>query len=95
MYLNALAAEIKAEIPDSLLPADSTEALFLSYAVLALAKGAAVDASDVHNAWVAWMLGRGLHHESMVPYDELPPMVRNEDSPFVEAIRRVAARRSP
>lgn len=94
MYLDALAAEIRAEVPDAVLPAEGNEGLFLYYAVLALAKGAGVEASDVHNAWVAWMLGRGERHESMVPFDRLSLNVQEEDRPFVEAIRRVAARRS-
>ncbi|WP_425547664.1 DUF7701 domain-containing protein [Brevibacterium daeguense] len=36
---------------------ESTESLFLMYAVLMRTKGAETTASDVHDAWSAWMSG--------------------------------------
>lgn len=90
-YLQALAAAIRSEVAESIVPPNS-ESLFLIYAVLARAKPVGVTAEDVHDAWVAWMTGRGEYHESMVPFDELPPDVRAEDVPFVEAINAVARR---
>ena len=92
-YLEDLAAEIEAEVPASALPDKRTQSLFIAHAALALAKGTATEASDVHDAWVAWMLGRGERHASMVPFDQLKPEIQGEDLPFLEAILRVAARR--
>ena len=92
-YLEDLAAEIEAEARPGEVPDASMRALFLLYAVLALSKGDATSAPDVHDAWVAWMLGQRRSHRSNVPYADLAPDVQHEDDPFVEAIRRVARRR--
>lgn len=91
-YLEALAAEIRAEVPHEALPPDDTTSLFVAYAVLLLAKGGATTPEDVHNAWVAWMLDREEVHESMVPFSNLPADTQEEDSPFTEAIHQVARR---
>lgn len=93
-YLRQLADEIRAVLPHKTVPADSDE-LFLLYALLALVKGNAVTAEDVHNAWVAWMEMRGERHESMVRFGELAQDVRAEDDPFVAAIRTVVSRHRP
>lgn len=93
-YLRRLADEIRAVLTHESVPADSDD-LFLLYAVLALVKGNAATAEDVHNAWVAWMEMRGERHESMVPFGELTRDVRAEDDPFVAAIRTVASRHRP
>lgn len=93
-YLDAIADEIRAQVPDEAVPDDKdTRDLFRLYAVLMLAKGEAVSRKDVHNAWVAWMSARGQMHSSMRPFAELPDDTKAEDSPFVRAIRIVAARR--
>lgn len=92
-YLEDLAAEIEAEARPGEAPDESMRGLFLGYAVLALSKGNSTTAPDVHDAWVAWMLGQGRTHRSNVPFAELSPEVQREDDPFVEAIRRVARRR--
>ncbi len=91
-YLDDLAAEIEAEIPDSALPNGPTRSLFVAYAALVLSKGTATEASDVHDAWVAWMIEQGQEHESMVPFDQLDPAIQQEDYAYVDAIRRVASR---
>jgi hypothetical protein len=91
-YIDALAHEIRGEVPDGALPQENTDDLFRVYAVLLLSKGAEVTRGDVHDAWVAWMTMRGKHHVSMVPFDELDVVTRDEDSIFMKAIRRVAAR---
>ena len=91
-YLDGIATEIRDEVPESAFSADHSESLFRAYAVLLLAKGAEVTEEDVHNAWVAWMTDRGERHSSMVPFDQLQPETRAEDSPFVRAIRQVAER---
>ena len=91
-YLERLADEVAKEVPASKLPDEDTRELFLLYGLLARCKGAATARHDVHDAWVAWMVLRGETHPAMVPFDELPSSVQAEDSPFVEAIRRVSAR---
>jgi hypothetical protein len=89
-YVQELADDIRARVPEDVIP-DNTNALFLIYAALALAKGESVDGRDVHNAWAAWMASRDPFHDSIKPYDELPADVRNEDGPFVVAIRGAAS----
>jgi hypothetical protein len=89
-YLDKTAQAIRAAVPPHLLPAeDDLEQLFRLYAVLARAKGQATTGSDVHDAWSAWMLGRGEEHESIRPYEELDAETRREDAPFLKAIRQV------
>jgi hypothetical protein len=61
--------------------------------VLARGKRDRVTAEDIHDAWTAWMEIHGEHHESMVPFEQLPQAVRVEDSPFVAAIQAVARRK--
>ncbi len=92
-YLDAVAADIRNAVPADAQPDEDTTNLFLSYAVLMLAKGEGVTGEDVHNAWVAWMKARGEVHDSMVPFSELPPETQFEDSPYVRAIRSVAQSR--
>ncbi len=87
-YLEALARRIRDEVPPDRLPDEDTTDLFRAYAVLGLALGPRVRPSDVHNAWVAWMLALHPDHPSLDPYDELPPDVQRQDTPFVDAIRR-------
>lgn len=89
-YLDELAQQIKGQLDDEELPQGETNNLFRMYAVLVLAKGTEVTREDVHNAWVTWMLSKDQQHESMVPFAALPNDVKNEDSPFVRAIREVA-----
>jgi hypothetical protein len=91
-YLDQTARTIRDALSPDLLPAEADlEQLFLLYAVLVRAKGLTTTASDVHDAWAAWMLARGEEHEAIRPYDELDPDTRRQDVPFLEAIRRVAA----
>jgi hypothetical protein len=92
-YLDDLADTIRAEVPSSDVPNDDTRMLFRMYALLLLAKGANVDAEDVHNAWVAWMADRDDGHDALLPYADLPSDVAAEDQPYVNAIRAVARSR--
>lgn len=94
-YLDDLATSIHAEVPSAMLPPEDTRGLFRLYAVLLLALGESVTPTDVHNAWVAWMVERDPQHQSLVPFDQLPPETASEDGPYVEAIRRVARRSGP
>lgn len=89
-YLDDVAAEIERRVPRELLPKDDTDSLFRLYAVLALAKGQAVDGADVHNAWAAWMQERDPYHRSLRPFDELDADTRSSDEAFVVAIRDAA-----
>ena len=89
-YLDELGARIRAQVPKADLPDENTRGLFRIYAVLLLAKGAAVTSEDVHNAWVAWMAGLDPGHEALVPFHELDAEVASNDEPFAEAIRTVA-----
>jgi hypothetical protein len=89
-YLDDIADAIKREVPADALPSGDTTQLFRMYAVLARAKGEAVEASDVHDAWAAWMAGIDPEHVSLRPYADLAPGTRAADRTFVDAIRRVA-----
>jgi hypothetical protein len=80
---------IRAVTPSALLPEErDLDALFRLYALLGRVKGEAITASDVHDAWSAWMLNRGESHDSLGPFDALAPETQAEDEPFAEAIRR-------
>lgn len=95
-YLDDVAAEIEYLVPRELVPeGEDTSALFRLYALLALVKGSAVDAGDVHNAWSAWMQERNPDHRSIKPFDELDAETQASDEPFVRAIRAVADGLSP
>jgi hypothetical protein len=89
-YVDRIAARIKASVPADLLPDGDTARLFRLYALLVLAKGAATEAADVHNAWTVWMLEIDPDHRSIRPFDELDAQTQAADTPFVEAIRAVA-----
>ena len=89
MYLDELAARIRAAVPDKDQPDGDTRELYRMYAVLALALGQSVKRADVHNAWVAWMAGRNSDHEALVPYEQLPGAVRSQDEPYMRAIHSV------
>jgi hypothetical protein len=86
-YLERLAAEIERRVPEDRLPDGDTRQLFLMYAVLARAKGDAVAAEDVHDAWTAWMTLSDAGHDALVEYDRLDAETRGEDDVFLEAIR--------
>lgn len=89
-YLDELATEIEQLVPRQLVPKDDTRSLFRLYALLALAKGRAVDTNDVHNAWAVWMQERNPDHRSIKPFDELDSETQSSDEPFARAIRAVA-----
>ena len=91
MYIDEVATAIRAAVPPEVLPEGDASGLFRLYAVLLLAKGEGVERADVHNAWVAWMAERDSDHEALVPFAELDTATQEEDSPYVLAIRRVAA----
>jgi hypothetical protein len=93
-YLDELAVRIRDEVPEAQRGEHALD-LFRLYAVLALAKGESVDASDVHNAWAAWMQQQQPDHKALRPFEELDEETRAADSPFVRAIRAVASDTEP
>jgi hypothetical protein len=93
-YISDLADEIRGEVPEHLLPAQNADLLFLLYALVLLVKGERVGPEDVHNAWAVWMTHAGESHESLVPFRELSKATKEEDEPFVRAIKTVAVRRA-
>jgi hypothetical protein len=92
-YLDDIADAIRARVPGEMIPSEDTDALFRLYAVLALAKGPAVEPADVHDAWAAWMRERDPDHPSIRPFDELDADTRRMDEPFAQAIRIASAER--
>jgi hypothetical protein len=92
-YVDDLAQAIRHQVPPGVVPACDTAALFRLYAVLALAKGEAVDLEDVHDAWSAWMSARNPDHKALRPLEELPRDVRSADEPYLTAIHAVARHR--
>ena len=91
-YLDSIARQIRELVPRSELPDEDTHGLFRVYAVLALAKGELVEAADVHNAWVAWMLGVDPEHGALIPFNELDAATAADDLVYVEAIRTVSSK---
>jgi hypothetical protein len=86
-----VAQQIRDRVPASDIPNEkNTNGLFRIYAVLLLAKGSLVSREDVHNAWVAWMLGLDPTHESLIPFSELDAATAADDEPYVAAIRSLA-----
>jgi hypothetical protein len=95
MYLDDIARQIADELgPDALPEEEGVSRLLRSYAVLARAKGTAVTAEDIHDAWVAWMADKDPEHDALRPFSDLDAGARREDDPFVAAVRTVAARLS-
>lgn len=86
-YLDDLAATIRAYAPANGSPTPELDSLFRLYAVLALAKGLAVTAEDVHNAWAAWTQDSDPAHSEVRPFSELDRATQAEDDPYAEAIR--------
>lgn len=91
-YLDELAVQIERKVPAEMLPDHDTKLLFRLYALLLLAKGTAVTAPDVHNAWAIWMQESNPGHHAIRPYGELDPSAQASDEPFVTAIKSVADR---
>lgn len=92
-YLERDAELIRECLPAGADPPEDSDDLFLVYAVLLRAKGVETQASDVHDAWAAWMIRVDPGHESIRPFEELDSQTRGEDGPFLVAIRTAAQRR--
>ena len=92
-YLDEIAAEIRAALPEGASPPPDSGHLFVLYALLTRVKGESVTASDVHDAWSAWIQQTTPDHPALVPYDALDAKSQSEDEPYVRAIRSVAMMR--
>lgn len=93
-YLDTDAELIRSCLPTGTGIPEDSDVLFVLYAVLMRAKGEGTQASDVHDAWSAWMSRSEPEHESIRPYDELSPSVQEEDAPFLTAIHSAARLRA-
>ena len=93
-YLDTDAELIWSCLPTGTGVPKNSDELFVLYALLMRAKGEDTQASDVHDAWSAWMSRTEPEHESIRPYDELSPSVQEEDAPFLTAIHRAARARA-
>jgi len=89
-YLDDVAATIRRYAPTNGSPTPDLDSLFRLYALLALAKGEAVTAEDVHNAWVAWRQDSDADHSEVRPFSELDHATQAEDEPYAGAIRSAA-----
>lgn len=90
-YLDELANRIRGHLPQGTSVPDGADRLFVLYAVILRAKGSAVTASDVHDAWSAWMQEQDPEHEALRPYENLARDVQAEDAPFLAAIKAAAS----
>lgn len=88
-YLDQLAAEIHARTESQ--PMEPYQwPLYRIYAVLCLAKGAAITAEDVHNAWAAFATVQWPDSPWLVPYEALPEDVQHMDDPYAAVLREMA-----
>jgi hypothetical protein len=87
-YIREVADAIRAKTDDP----SRNDLLYLVYAVLALTKGEAVTAADVHDAWSAVAEYEGTVDDDVVPFAQLRMAVRERDEPFAAAVRDVALR---
>jgi hypothetical protein len=92
-YVDQLAHEIREQVPPALQPEGEAQLLFRLYALLARIKGERVSAEDVHDAWCIWMSTEDPSHPSIRPFEELDDQTRQEDEPFVDAIRQAVRSR--
>lgn len=93
-YLQRDAQFVRECLPEGTVVPANSDALFLMYAVLMRAKGEHTDASDVHDAWSAWMTSTTPDHKSIKPFVKLDAAIREEDIPFLKAIHGAAIKRS-
>lgn len=89
-YIREIAQKIRAKVDPNALPEKGIDELFDSYAVLMLAKGEHVTNEDVHDAWSAWATKYSPTSKSLVPFENLPKEVQDDDTRFTLAIRQVA-----
>src|SRR5690349_977457 len=86
IYLEDDALLIRTLMPDGATPPKGSKYLFILYALLLRTKGESVTLSDVHDAWASWMLLAHPEHSALVPFEQLPEDVQQEDLPYLDAI---------
>jgi hypothetical protein len=91
-YIDDSALLIRSCLSSNVGVPEESEDLFRVYAVLARAKGKAVTATDVHDAWSAWMTSRDANHPSIIPFEDLDEETRKQDYPFVQAIHMAVSK---
>lgn len=89
-YVAEVASKIREIVDSKSFPAEGAEQLFMSYALLALAKGIEVTNEDVHDAWSIWASEHDPNSSSLVPFDELDLETQGQDTRFRDAIISVA-----
>jgi hypothetical protein len=94
-YLDMIATEIQRSADPNATHQSEDLPLYRLYAVLLLAKGQAVTAEDVHNAWVAWASEYEPENRNLLPFKELSLSVQRKDQRYVDAIYQVAERLQP
>ncbi|MFL6108831.1 MAG: hypothetical protein ACJ72D_30905 [Marmoricola sp.] len=87
MYLEALADLIGEKVDPT---DDDHRMLHLLYAYLVRVKGDSLTMSDVHDAWSVWTILADRDREFVVPFDQLPTHVQEQDRTFAEALASVA-----
>jgi hypothetical protein len=87
-YIDAGAAAIESHVDPRLIPTGDSRDLFRGYSALMYSTRGDVSARDVHNVWAAWAASKSPESAAIRPYEELDDATRNEDEPYVEAIRR-------
>jgi hypothetical protein len=85
-YIDELALDIFRRSEGEGTPEPDDLVLYRMYGLLALSKGTATTAKDVHDAWSAWCAKDRPEHPSLVPFDQLAPHVQAMDAPYVWAI---------
>jgi hypothetical protein len=91
-YIDRIAAEIRHAAGHEASILDDDLRLYRLYAVLLLARGAGVNAADVHNAWAAWASECDPENRNLVPFKELSQRMQKKDERYVSAIRTAADR---
>lgn len=90
-YIEDIAQDIYEETGGEGPYPENEAVLWLTYALLCLAKGTETTARNVHDAWAVWAIQEyDGTHRSLVPFDQLTPEVQALDIPYRDAIRRVA-----
>jgi len=90
-YIDRIANQIRDALPPKDRPGEHAEELYRLYALLVLTTGEATTLENVHDAWSTWMTAHQPHHESIRPFRQLDAGTRNEDRPYLNAIRSIAA----
>lgn len=94
-YFEKEIAEVAGQLRDELerikgRPSKTPDGLLRVYALLALWKGNMTRLADVHNAWSWYMTPVNPDHPDLIPLGQLTVDKQEQDSPYLQAIHRVA-----